>query len=168
VVPLLLERGDAVTTREIARAAGVAEGTIFNVFADKDELLREAVSAAIDPALFGQAIAEAGAGDRGGDHLVAVIDVLQQRSVGIYRLMSAVGHRYHPAKPKPVPLCSALVAYFEAADLPLRVSPTRAAQILRAVTFSQSHPFFTDPPTSPEAIAELFLHGVAARHQGAS
>lgn len=42
VVPVLLERGPQLTTREIADAAGVAEGTLFRVFEDKHELLLEA------------------------------------------------------------------------------------------------------------------------------
>ncbi|WP_034608643.1 TetR/AcrR family transcriptional regulator [Cellulomonas sp. URHD0024] len=50
VRPVLLERGAAVTTRELAEAAGVAEGTLFRVFTDKRTLVYEAVMAAVDPA----------------------------------------------------------------------------------------------------------------------
>jgi len=50
VRPVLLERGAAVTTKELAQAAGVAEGTLFRVFEDKLALVREAVLAAVDPA----------------------------------------------------------------------------------------------------------------------
>ena len=50
VRPVLLERGAAVTSRELAEAAGVAEGTLFRVFTDKVTLVREAVMAAVDPA----------------------------------------------------------------------------------------------------------------------
>ncbi|MET0787734.1 MAG: TetR/AcrR family transcriptional regulator [Cellulomonas sp.] len=50
VRPVLLARGAAVTSRELAEAAGVAEGTLFRVFTDKITLIREAVLAAIDPA----------------------------------------------------------------------------------------------------------------------
>ena len=32
LVPLIVEKGGDVSTREIARAAGIAEGTIFRVF----------------------------------------------------------------------------------------------------------------------------------------
>ena len=49
VQPVLLERGAAVTTRELAHAASVSEGTLFRVFADKPTLLREAVFSALDP-----------------------------------------------------------------------------------------------------------------------
>lgn len=49
-LPLLAEQGSAVTTGQIATAAGIAEGTVFRVFADKNELLWACMQAAFDPA----------------------------------------------------------------------------------------------------------------------
>ena len=46
-LPLVAEHGAAVTTSQIARAAGIGEATIFRVFADKDEVLDECMAEAV-------------------------------------------------------------------------------------------------------------------------
>lgn len=48
-LPLVAEYGAAVTTAQVARAAGIGEATIFRVFKDKDELLDAVVAEALDP-----------------------------------------------------------------------------------------------------------------------
>src|SRR5258708_12837417 len=56
-LPRLLENGEMVTTRQIADAAGIAEGTIFRVFADKDELIAAVVEMALDAGPLERALA---------------------------------------------------------------------------------------------------------------
>ncbi len=55
VLPLVRERGVLPSTREIAQAAGVAEGTIFGVFDDKRALMHALAEHALAPADGGRA-----------------------------------------------------------------------------------------------------------------
>ena len=50
-LPLLLAHGASVTTRQIAEAAGIAEGTIFRVFPDKESLIEAVVEPRLRHAL---------------------------------------------------------------------------------------------------------------------
>ncbi|MCL1870631.1 MAG: TetR/AcrR family transcriptional regulator [Promicromonosporaceae bacterium] len=47
VMPLVASQGADVTTRELAAAAGVAEGTLFRVFSDKSALVAEVAITAL-------------------------------------------------------------------------------------------------------------------------
>ena len=49
-IPLLRDKGRGISTQEIAKAAGIAEGTIFRVFDSKDEIIHACVHEAFDTA----------------------------------------------------------------------------------------------------------------------
>jgi AcrR family transcriptional regulator len=48
-MPLLVEHGAKVTSKQIADAAGVAEGTMFKAFGDKESLLHFAAKSSSIP-----------------------------------------------------------------------------------------------------------------------
>ena len=160
VLPLLIERGAAVTSRELAAAAGVSEGTIFNVFADKDELFAAAYEIAVDQAPLERAISEIDPTAPFEQRLIVATELIQRRIVDIWRLVSQLDPRHHPSRPKPLPDSPALAALLGTATARLRTEPIDAARLLRALTLSCSHPMLTAEPRPVADIVDVFLHGV--------
>jgi AcrR family transcriptional regulator len=168
-LPLLRIHGHEVTTSQIALAAGVAEGTLFRVFADKDELIQAAVQSAFDPTL-GEA--ELAAIDRAlplRDKLVAAIEMLQRRVAQIWQLIMMMRLSPPPMKRQGAPpeiedarVRAHLAALFEPHRDELRCEPEHAARLMRALAFACSHPRMIDQPLTPHEIVTLLLDGIRA------
>ncbi|NQX11418.1 TetR/AcrR family transcriptional regulator [Microbacteriaceae bacterium VKM Ac-2855] len=164
-IPLLLEQGRNVTTARIAIAAGVAEGTLYRVFSDKDALIDAAVEAHLDAKPVYDALDDVDRTSSLEDRVTAVAEILQQRFRSIVAMMTAMHIRQPPprghgieGRPPFLDLVAALLA--PNADR-LSVAPERAAQIIRLLTFAASHPGIGDgPPFTPAEIAHLILHGI--------
>lgn len=159
-LPLLIEHGDRVTTKQVAEAAGIAEGTIFRAFATKEDLIAAAVDAALDRAPLEAALDAIPREAAFADALVAAIGVIQQRVLDVWRLMSGIGTRFHELAQRPMVDSEALVRLFEAHREELTVDPVVAARLLRALTLASTHPMLIGEAIPPVELAHFFLRGL--------
>jgi len=164
--PLLYEHGRGTTTKLIAEAAGIAEGTIFRAFASKEELFDAVLEAEFDPTSFLQSVAEIDPTLGLRERMVVFTTLLQRRFQGIFALMAAMGMRKPPDNLRDPEVRQrlaegglALLLAPDAARFTLPVE--RVVDFVRLLTFSGSHPHLSDQrPLSPEEIVDVVLHGV--------
>ena len=159
-IPLLLEHGTLVSTRQIAEAAGIAEGTIFRVFADKDAIVAAAVDAALDPEPFERELETIDATVPLPEIVTKAVVITQRRVAHTWRLLSSIQFRTQEHRRGPMPDSPALTRLFEAHRSALTVAPRTAARTLRGLTVAMSHPMMVERPASAREITRLFLHGV--------
>jgi AcrR family transcriptional regulator len=166
---LLREHGRAVTTRQIAEAAGVAEGTIFRVVDSKDELVELAIARAFEPGALVERLEEIDPSWPLRDRLVTLVAILQQRFRATFELMKKVGmvrpsdhvHDSPEAVAWRQRMLELLVAVVGADRDRLRVPPEEFVHVLRLLTFAGSHPHISDGRyLTPEEIVDTVTTGL--------
>ena len=179
VAPLLLEHGRMPSTREIAQAAGVAEGTIYRVFEDKGALLHAVLEEVLRPPDTADQLVEQMAALPG---LATRVLVLAERSQARMRevhatlmvmrpLMEQASHGRGGAPGLSPPrflveaneaLMDRLTRVFALSADELRVPPLVAATAFRALMLGAHSPGMPTPtPLTPEVVTQLLLDGLA-------
>jgi AcrR family transcriptional regulator len=154
-VPLLREHGLDVSTKQIAQAAGVAEGTIFGVFRDKNTLVVTSLMHALDPQPTLDALAAIDPRLDLRQRLTVAADLINAQFTGNAQLMSAarslalhadnVGDARRRMVKTRERLLASLTAVIEPDAHKLRRSPGTAARLLLLFCGANTYGPFGDP-----------------------
>ena len=185
-LPLLIEHGGTVSTSQIAAAAGIAEGTVFRAFKDKQDLLIACMRAGMNSDEEVAVIERIGTAGPLADRLTRGVEAISGYldrvwAVGQAMRIGGVSHddmrkRMHgddeDPQPGPPPemlrVSHAISGLFDEATDNLRVDAERATRMLLGLVFSnrmQGQGFGTTTD-DPAEIVDLFLHGVIHTTKG--
>ncbi|WP_420176123.1 TetR/AcrR family transcriptional regulator [Luteococcus sp. OSA5] len=172
--PLLLQYADRVTTRQVAEAAGIAEGTIFRAFENKDHLVQAVVESLMDPAETCRALDGISRTlpleERCRLALAQLQEHVEQLSTVLTALVQATNGHREPGRMHECHqegsrmLVAALARVLEPDADQLRCTPTEAASMLRSLAFATGHPHVGEAVlTDPERLTSLLLYGITQR-----
>ncbi|CAN5363403.1 TetR/AcrR family transcriptional regulator [soil metagenome] len=162
VIPLILEHGRDLTSKQIAEACGIAEGTIFRAFGDKDTLITKAVERYLDPLALRTSLRSIDPDLPLDDKLRAILGLLRDRFSGVIRMMAALGRTDPPPRREERHDFAVIIGELLAPHAAeLRMDPERVAHFARVIAFTTALPVFGDTvPFTPDELLDLFMHGV--------
>ncbi|WP_371402463.1 TetR/AcrR family transcriptional regulator [Kribbella sp. NBC_00662] len=175
-LPLLEEFGAEVSTKQIAEAAGIAEGTIFRAFGSKDALIEAAMATVFDTSDMIRALEHVDRSLPLRERTIAAVEIGQKRLRGVFKLLFALRIRRPPEFKHSTPMDEARrqrlsdLANAAFADLlrpdadQLRVPPEEVVRMIGLLTFSATHPMISAGHVlTAEEIVDFAFDGLRKR-----
>lgn len=180
-VPMLVEHGGNVKTSEIAAAAGIAEGTLFRAFKDKQALFVACLQATLESR---SEVSKIEAIDRAlplGERLTDAVRAVSEYQSRLWSVMVALrsagvdprseksgeqGERFNGPPKAMIRIADAIAELFDADQL--RVAPDLAARLLLGSVFSNRLQYegLGDTGAGVSELVDLFLHGILRTEGG--
>lgn len=171
---LVLEFGPEVSTRQIADACGLAEGTLFRVFESKRDILRAVVEHIIDPVVIVDEIRSFPEGLSLTDVVAALVATVDTASKRIRSVMAAMhsqlgGEKHHgPPSAKDhdkfierhTQLVSAMASVLAPHADQLRVDAEVAAAFIQTSVFASGIPMLGTRIADRTILTDLLVHAL--------
>lgn len=163
-MPLLVDFGLELTSKQIAEAAGVAEGTIFRAFGDKETLIAETVKKFLDPEPLRRELGSIPRDLSLDDKVLRMVTLLRKRFSDVFRVMAAIRTTQPPSHGERHAFAEFVFEVLAPHAQELNWSPERTAHVIRLVTFAASIKHFNaGMEFSTEELARIVLYGIAGK-----
>jgi AcrR family transcriptional regulator len=169
-IPLFIEQGASLSTRQLADHLGIAEGTIFRAFGDKDALVRAAVRAFFDRA---EAHLSTGIVDASlplEEKVARLVKGARAHARGVFAMLSLLDPAEageYIARARSGAFEAAIAKAFAPDAASLGVAPDRVAALLRiAVIAASAPPHHQHSALDDDELVQFTLYGIAGRPRG--
>ncbi len=162
VTPLLKEHGRDISSKQIAEAAGIAEGTVFRAFGDKESLIEAGIVKLLDPEPLRDDLRAIDPALPLDQKVLAVIMLMRRRFGEVFKIMAMVGGGPPPRRDQRHEFAVIIARLLQPEAEELNWPPERVAHIIRLISFASSLPVLNEHTEFTETeLASIVLYGVA-------